>query len=351
MQPTFNVRVTHELPGRALYIAANGSLYCSQVYNILRSDDCGVSWTLDASVPRVGWRSWLGNRSLPSRLLRYYVAAFQVMDDGARIAVARDGVYRAEPGEINMRRVFRVNRGSRPINITVDGIRVLFGEYGNGYERERVAIYASEDGGRHFDVAYNFPRGSLRHLHNVQVDPFDDCYWVFAGDFDAQPGIMRLSKDFRSSDWIRSGDQKSRAVSAFIEKNDIVYGTDSDQEQNFIVRVNKNTGRLTELLKIEGSSLHAAKFGDFFAISTCVEPNPVCTAKECALYLSKDGDSWRRFFPLSKDRFHPFLFQFGELTLPYCRYNRNIGMFSGQSVKNAHNLLTIFEIEQSSSND
>jgi len=81
------------------------------------------------------------------------------------------------------------------------------------------------------------------------------------------------------------------------------------------------------------------------AISTCVEPNPCCPSKECAIYLSRDGDVWQRTMPHRKDRLHPVLFQYGTLVLPKSHSQQPIGMFSGQAVVNAHNLVTLLDFD------
>ena len=169
---------------------------------------CAVAWAGNRWQPNCAW---------PRRLLRYNIAAFEVLPDGTRIAVARDGLYRAEPGELEMTRVFRITRGSRPLNVTVDGKRVLFGEYGDGYQNSEVFIYVSEDGGRTFNVGYRFPADSIRHVHGIQLDPYRDMYWVLVGDYGRQPGIGTLSKDLRNLEWLSRGSQLCRVVRAMIE--------------------------------------------------------------------------------------------------------------------------------------
>ncbi len=189
----------------AQYIDAQGRLYISRLYDIFRSDDGGAVWQLDSAVPISRYKHTLARSPLVARLLRYNVAVFQIMDDGTRIAIAREGIYRADPGESQMSLSFRIKRGSRPMNICVDGSRVIFGEYGDSYKDLEPYIYVSEDRGRTFEVAYTFPRGSIRHVHNIIVDPYGDHYWVLVGDYDTQPGIGVLYKDLKTIDWLRAG--------------------------------------------------------------------------------------------------------------------------------------------------
>jgi hypothetical protein len=332
-----------------LYIGRNNELYVTRRYGVYRSSDWGRSWALDCWVPAPAWRALAMRVGLAARLLRYYIAAFEVLSDGTRIAVARDGIYRAAPGQTRMSRTFHISRGSRPLNLTVDGMRVMFGEYGHFGEfpdrlvPHEVSLYVSEDGGRTFAVGHHFASGDIRHVHNIFVDPYADCYWLFVGDYKTQPGIGRLSKDLRTLDWLGRGQQVFRAVAAFVEPDCLLYGTDSNVEPNYLVRLDKRTGEVRRLREMDGTSLYGTRFGPLRIITTCTEPNPISTVKECSLYASLDGEDWQRFFVHKKDRYHPALFQFGTLVLPYGRGSQPRGMFSGQAVAGADDRVFLVE--------
>lgn len=346
MNDGLDFRVSTLGHGRALYIDRQGALYVSQRYVVRRSDDGGATWHVDCFVPSSGWKPLAAKLRLGARLLRYCIAAFQVLPDGSRVAVARDGIYRVSRGETAMTRVFRYTRGSRPLNLAADGNRVLFGEYGDLNDGE-VCIYVSENSGRTFDIGYRFPRGDIRHVHNVLVDPHRDNYWVFVGDFGRQSGIGVLSKDLKSLDWLSRGSQRCRAVGAVVEKDCLVYGTDSDRERNFIVRMDRQSGRIEDLSEVEGSSLYATRFGPVRVISTCVEPNPMCPSRECSLYVSRDGTRWQRLAIHRKDRYHSILFQFGTLVLPHTCHDGRWGVFSGQAVNGLDDRVAIIDFEKS----
>jgi hypothetical protein len=338
-----SIKHTRQTTGRALYIGQSGELYVARKYRIYRSNDWGATWQLDCFVPVSGWKPLVAKTRLGARLLRYDITAFRVLDDGSRVALARDGVYRAGPGEIRMSRVFHVTRGSRPLNLAVDGARVLFGEYGSGLESSRVRVYVSEDRGRSFHVGYQFPKGDIRHVHNVLVDPYQDNYWILTGDFDRQAGIAALSKDLQTLEWLKRGSQKYRAVGALIERDRLIYGTDSDRERNFIVSIDKQSGELNETCEVEGSSLYATTFGPVRVISTCVEPNPACPSRQCSLYASTDGAQWKYVVVHRKDRYHSNYFQFGTLVLPYAHNAEPRGMYSGQAVEDMDGKVSFIE--------
>jgi hypothetical protein len=328
--------------GRALLIDAYGRCFVAQGYRIIRSEDGGRRWTLDCAIPSNGWRPWVASVRLGARLLRHYIASLEVLSDGTRVAVARDGIYRALPGEPGMQRVFRFQRGSRPLSLVVDSKdRILFGEYGS-LESSAVCVYASVDRAGSFEPVFTFPAGDIRHVHSIVVEP-SGGFWVLVGDFGRQPGVGLLSDDLRHLDWLARGHQKVRTVGVLVRPECLIYGTDSDRDRNFIVRLDKKTGEVAILREIEGSSLFATDFGACSAVTTCVEPNPVCRSRDASLYLSADGETWDRHLSLAKDRYHPVLYQFGTIVLPFSHCESSLGMFSGQAVDHLDAVTRIVE--------
>ncbi len=330
--------------GRALFISEGGTMFIARGYSIFRSEDHGSSWVLDCRIPSSGWKPTVARLPLGARLLRFNVQALQVLNNGVRVAVARDGIYRAEPAEIMMRRTWTVTRGARPINLSTDGNRLLFGEYGGAeLDSVQVRVYSSVDGGCHFDPALELPKGEVRHIHNVLFDRFDNVYWVFAGDHGAKAGIGVLSRDCRHFEWIARGSQMVRVVGAIVRPECLIYGSDSEVEPNHIVRLDKKSGSYERLLSVDGSSLFAADFGSVSIISTCVEPSHINRNGNCGLYGSTDRSNWRCLLSLSKDIWPPTLFQFGLIALPVVQNQKQrYGLYSGQALAGWHDRTAIF---------
>ncbi len=139
-------------------------------------------------------------------------------------------------------------------------------------------------------------------------------YWSAIGSLS---GIGLLSKDLQTLDWVQRGNQKCRVTSAIVEPDCLLYGTDSDRERNFIIRLEKQSGAMHEVREVNGSSFHAASFGALRLISASAEPNPICATHECVLYASSDGDRWERMVTYPKDRYNSHFFQIGTIVLPY----------------------------------
>ena len=335
-----------ECPGRALLIGRDGRLYISRRYDILRSEDRGRSWQLDARVPAPAGRRTVTLSRLAARLLRHEIAALVLLSDGTRVAIARSGIHRAGPQQIEMTPAFVIRRGSRPLNLAVgENDRVVFGEYGDNPQRHEMHLYASDDRGTRFEVAYTFAAGDVRHIHNLLWDAELARYWVFVGDYDAEPGIGLLDRDLSHLDWVVRGSQQCRVVAAVLEPDVLVFGTDSDIDRNHIVRLEKSSVRITTLCDIPGTSLHATRIGDWRAISTCVEPSSINTGRQAVLYVSRDGDAWEASAAYAKDPWPFGFFQYGNLVLPYASDAGDLAMLSGQAVRGLDGRVRIFALD------
>jgi hypothetical protein len=263
MTPNVGLSPVHTLRGRALLVDRDGSLYVGRRQRIYRSRDLGVTWQLDAEIPTAAWKTALAWSRLACRALRHEISGLVVLSDGTRLAIARDGIFRAAANDSRMVPVFRFVRGSRPLNLCVNATGdILFGEYGRNPKRHEMFVYASRDRGSTFEVVHAFGPGSVRHIHSVIHDAYLDAYWVLAGDYGKEPGIGLLSRDFEHLEWVARGEQQVRAVNALVEPDCLIYGTDTELEQNYIVRLDKKTGRRDLLVPTNGSSLFAARYGD-----------------------------------------------------------------------------------------
>jgi hypothetical protein len=273
------------------------------------------------------------------------VAALVVLSDGTRVAIARDGIYRAGAETSVMTCTFRFPAGWRPLNLAVDDRdRVIFGEYGANPQRREIFVYASDDLAQSFHPAFRFRAGDIRHVHKIVFDPYMDQFWVMAGDVGHEPGIGVLSKDLSTVAWVDRGHQRVRAVGVLVEKDCLIYGTDSEVQENYIVRLEKSSGKLSDLQGTEGSSLYATRFGRAKIISTCVEPSRVNKSRVATAYLAGDDGQWNPLVSFQKDSWPAGLFQFGTIVLPYSSYDRPLGMLSGQALTGADNKVWVLDV-------
>jgi hypothetical protein len=326
--------------GRVLWVDQLHRIYVAWQFDIFRTEDQGKTWQKLWTIPVSGWKPKCAKIRLAARLLRQEIRTFCLLSDGTGIAVTKSGIFRGETGKEEMELVMVPSNGT-PLNICFDNQdRVLFGDYGfKGMKR----LYVSTNKGKSFEEFWRFDEGDIRHVHGIQPDLFDGGFWVFAGDFDTQPGIARLSDDLKNFDWIERGHQMVRTVKAIIEPNYIYYGTDTEFEQNYIVKLDKKTGKWERLQPIAGASLHATRFGNLRIISTSVDSSQFCE-QFSALYVSIQSDeNWNLLKKYDKDFWSPRYFQYGTCVLPNNVSETSWGIFSGQALKKIDGQTIIFE--------
>src|SRR5437660_11303765 len=158
-------------------------LYASRGYQLLRARTrapaSDLTWQpLARFFP--GWRRQfsVGN-GLAMRLFRDGYHALAVLPAGGLVAAVPGAIVTLRPGETEFRQTHKIVRGTRPLHITaVPGGMIFWGEYFDNSARDEVHIYASSDGGMTWSVAYTFPKGAIRHVHNIVHDPWQGCLWV-----------------------------------------------------------------------------------------------------------------------------------------------------------------------------
>jgi len=306
--------------GCALLITQDGILYKSQGNQILRSDNEGVSWTLDCYIAFRSWKDVCATMTAGRRALRWSVSALRVLADGSRVAVAKDGIYRAAPGAVRMQRVQSFGGASRPLGMGLDSRgRLCYGDYYSGRSSAGVDkhVYMSDDGGVHFHVVATFASNDIRHVHNVLFDSYLNVWWLLVGDFDAQPGIGVLEPETGKVEWVVRGCQQARTVGAIVTEDELLFGTDSELEPNLIMRLAKSSGCLSVVEPSPGPSLYACRMAGFNWISTDVEPLQYTEQRlSAALLTSCDSGTFTVAGTWKKDRLDCVLFGFGTVVLP-----------------------------------
>ncbi len=220
------------------------------------------------------------------------------------------------PGESEFQLSHRVLRGTRPLHITASpDDHVFWGEYFDNPSRDEVHIYASTDHGVTWNVAYTFPRGAVRHVHNIVFDEWANCLWVLTGDNGSECRILRASCDFRSVDTVLSGHQQARAVAMVPAPDGLYFSSDTPLESNHVYRLDRE-GTLAELTPLSSSSIYGCRAGGGLFFSTMVEPSQANRDRNVRLYGSRDGVAWRSLLQWRKDRWPMAWFQYGNAVLP-----------------------------------
>jgi len=308
-------------PGLRPLVWVGDELYASRGYKLLRAkiqDPRQLAWQFVAEFrPSARRRLSVTNR-LPARLFRDGFHALAVLPSREMIGAVPGSIVTVRSGENDFRQTHAIARGTRPLHITaVPGGAVYWGEYFDNAERDAVHIYASSDRGATWSIAFTFPKGAIRHVHNIVHDPWADCLWILTGDCGDECRILRATCDFARLDVVMQGNQQARAVVAVVTEEALYFSSDTPLESNHIYRFDR-MGRLTQLAAISSSSIYGCRVSDYVFFSTMVEPSEVNRDRSVRLYGAAvaNAESWQSVLAWKKDFWPTRLFQYGNAFLP-----------------------------------
>jgi|SRR5579864_622856 len=293
-------------------------LYASRGYELFRARATseGFNWERVADYRPEWWRKLTSRSALGYRLVRDGFHALAVLPQGNLIAAVPGAIVTLHAGDAEFLVTHRLRRGRRPLHITTtpDG-RAFWGEYFDNPDRDEVFIYGSSDAGITWSVAHAFSKRSIRHVHNILYDRWENCLWILTGDYGSECQILRASLDFKWFDEVLCGNQQARAVAAMIREEGIYFASDTPLEQNHIYFLGRG-GRLQKLAAIPSSSIYACDNAAGMFFSTMVEPSKVNDSRTVALFGSENGLRWFQFAGWHKDAWSMKLFQYGNAFLP-----------------------------------
>ena len=278
------------------------TLYCSRFNEIHATEDLGESFRLVGRLSTPGGLLRACRYSaLAQRVLRLQVHRMRVVA-GNVVLLFKGGLYTFPTGDFGDMRFFPT-KGSRPISLAVapDG-PIVFGEYWSNSAREEVKVYGSYDAGVTWETLFAFPAGSIRHIHGITYDRWDDCFWVCTGDHGDEPGLYRASADFSEVEELLKGGQANRFYSVHADEACLLMATDTALAPNYIVVFDKNSGAVTRLQAIENSCFHHAKVGGHYFFGVVAEPSDVNDQGSCHIWAgSGDLREWKRVLSLPID--------------------------------------------------
>ena len=333
--PGYNVLNVHQ----NVYYAAKG-------YKIYKSSDAGETWEFDGRVEDGKYELIANASRLLTRLLRTEITHLLILKDGSRVAIGKKGIFVARKGDNTYKKTFNVTRGTRPLNMCEDGNGVLyFGEYFSNPDREEVHIFKSTDSGITWNVCHTFPKNSIRHMHGIFYDKYEDLVWFATGDLDGECIIGHTDDGFESVTVFKEGGQKYRAVQLLFFKDFIIYGTDTEYEKNYIYRIDRKDGQEHCLQELQGSVLSSVNSDNCAAISTAVEPSEVNHDLNSYVWFTDDGVEWKVLYKEKKDFLHPKYFQYGRFKFPVGAINDDVILFTAHALKGLDNKTVIYPLQ------
>lgn len=318
--PNFATPVAR-FPGLRVLAWDRDWLYASRGYQLLRAcvqDPAHLNWEHVADY-RPTWKRRLSvTNRLTTRLLRDGFHALAVLPSGALVAAVPGAILTLAPGETHFRRTHAITRGTRPLHVAaVPSGTVYWGEYFDNAARDEVHIYASADQCQTWSVAHTFPKGAIRHIHNIVHDSWADCLWILTGDYGDECRVLRATCDLSRIEVVLQGRQQARAVATIPTENALYFSTDTPLEPNYVYRLDR-PGTLSQLAAISSSSIYGCRVGSHVFFSTMVEPSEVNRDRNVRIYGADvaNGRPWQPLLAWQKDRWPMGLFQYGNAFLP-----------------------------------
>jgi hypothetical protein len=315
---TLSLAPVAEFPNLRVLAWRDDWLYASQGYSLLRASmqANAIEWQPVASYAPDWWRNLSVKSRLTFRLVRDGFHALAILSSGHIVAAVPGAIVTLAPGKNEFELSHRVLRGTRPLHITAThDDHIFWGEYFDNPARDEVHIYASTDRGAIWDVAYTFPRKTIRHVHNIVFDEWANCLWVLTGDNGSECRILRFSCDFKNVDTVLSGNQQARAVALVPTSDGLYFSSDTPLESNHVYRLDRG-GMLSKLAALSSSSIYGCRAGGGIFFSTMVEPSQTNLDPNVHLYGSRDGLDWHSLMQWPKDFWPMSLFQYGNAILP-----------------------------------
>ena len=283
--------------------------------------------------------------AISRRFLRAELTGLYSLANGDGIMVAKKGLFLQKKGSKTFEKCFEMLRGSKPLNLCfAPSGSIYFGEYFQNVEKVAVNIYRSSDNGQSWHIAYTFEAGNINHIHGVFFDKYTNRIWVATGDRDNECIIGYTEDEFKSFHEVFRGGQEYRTCQLFFYQDFIVFGTDTQYEQNLIKKFDRKTLEITELQNVQGSVIKGGQVGDVAFISTTVEPSKVNTDKYSHLWVTKDGLHWEERYKAKKD-WLPSIFQFGTFEFPQYNVEKIDRLyFSGRALKGLDGKTTYIDL-------
>lgn len=321
-------------------------LVAAKGYSLYYRKNGNAKWERYARI-KDGINSWLAVFPLSRRLTRAEITKCYRLEDGSELCIARKGIFRREANVRELKKVFNVVRGSRPMNIceNIDGT-LYFGEYFANMEKKAVHVYKSTDFGKTWEVCYTFDDGNINHVHGIFLDPYTRKMWFATGDRENECIIGYTDDGFQTVTEVFRGGQDYRTCVLFFYKDFIVFGTDSQYQQNILKYFNRQTLEIKEIRRVQGPVIKGAQFGDVAMISTDVEPSEVNKTKNAYVWITRDGLHWEELCHAEKDWLNPTWFQFGVFDLPQYQpeYHGKDIYVTGKAVKKCGGNTLVFEM-------
>ena len=281
--------------------------------------------------PKNAFRAKFG---LTARLFRSKIRHLYHFQNDTWMCIGVKALFKLNPSIKSFVKCCSIEKGSRPMNLcqASDGT-IYYVEYCFNPDRKEMRIFQSKDNGESWSVVYTFRDGEINHIHGVFQDLYSNKIWVATGDDDTACIFGYTEDGFKTFVRKYQGTQQVRVCQPFFTKDEIIFATDSQFEQNYIRSINRETGEIKNLQPIQGSGIFGVQIGNKMLVSTTVEPSKVNLDQFSHVWMSEDGHSWNEIASFKKDLLPMRLFQMGSILFPTYEGNSDYIVLRGRALK------------------
>jgi hypothetical protein len=295
---------------------AEGDHLVTSFYGTVRIERGGSC--SEVALPEPAWRRPFGASRLARRALRLDKCNVVPVGGGRRdLVIVRQGeVYHYDSGSGQLAPVLQLRNCRNVLHQSIavlNDTEVVFGEYGSNPERRPVPIYRSEDAGRTWRVAFEFPAGKTRHVHGCYWDEPAQQFWVFTGDLDGEVQLVRADRQFEQVEWLGDTTQVWRAVNAFFRPEAVYWIMDAPEERNFVVRFDRVTRKLEKRpQEFPGPVWYGKELSDgLYLAATACELGIGVLDSAAHVFVSRDLEHWDEVASFPWDGWPKGYFKFG----------------------------------------
>ena len=201
--------------------------------------------------------------------------------------------------------------GSRPLVTSYRDGSMLFGEYSSNKARHSMSVYSISRGQA---LSKLLELKNIRHIHSVTHLTNSECL-VATGDLDAECSLLKLNIFNGSYELLGYGDQTWRLVQPAIKDKVLWYCSDSPDSQNFLYKLELNSGHRQQIMEIDGPVFYMRQVSDFLIFATVAEPSKT-QRNNCSLYVYHQKIGSFKKLEFRDDTFSPRIFQYSQILFP-----------------------------------
>jgi hypothetical protein len=158
-------------------------------------------------------------------------------------------------------------RGLMAFGVTRDSHgAIYYGEYTTEPGTHPISIWKSSDEGRSWQEAFEFPAGTVRHIHTVQFDPYDGAIWVGTGDRDEHCYVGVSHDGAATFRWIVEGSQECRTCGFAFFPDVVLWGMDADFKTNHLIRLQRDKGTINSREHLPDATYYHRKLDESHAL-------------------------------------------------------------------------------------